>query len=68
MPTCERCWAQAYGLHPNQAEAYARLVRENVCTPKQQAETVHQDEVGEDLGVYWACRALITMDELESQP
>ena len=35
------------------------------------AEMVHQDEVGEDLGVYWACAVLTkmrTLETLESQP
>ncbi len=44
MPSCERCWADAYlrsyGSHKSQSECYEELLKErknNPCSPKDQA-------------------------------
>jgi len=42
MPSCERCWGLAYGRamcdgSKMQSEHYQDLIKENDCTPEQQA-------------------------------
>ncbi len=41
MPSCEKCWADAfrisYGSGEPQGEAYAKLIKERKCSPEQQA-------------------------------
>ena len=42
MPTCERCWEQAWviantGPARDQADVYRELLLKNDCTPEQQA-------------------------------
>ena len=43
MASCEWCWdrsaEEAHGTGKDQVEIYERLVRENDCTPEQQAGT-----------------------------
>jgi len=37
MPMCERCWTRAYDPQGGQVERYAELIKNETCTPEQQA-------------------------------